>query len=67
MEQAKIDRINFLAKKSKTDGLSEEEKNEQKELRAEYIESWRRGVRQTLENVYVVDEQGNETKLKKNK
>lgn len=66
MLQDKIDRINYLAKKSKTaDGLTDAEKAEQKALRAEYIEEWRKGVIQTLENTYVVDEHGNERKLKK--
>lgn len=66
MEQKKIDRINELAKKSKTaQGLTEQEKAEQKALRAEYIAEWRLGVTQTLENTYVVDEHGNERKLRK--
>ncbi len=65
MEQAKVDRINFLAKKSKAEGLNEEEKTEQASLRKEYIESWKRGVRQTLDNVYIVEEDGSQTKLKK--
>ncbi len=65
MEQTKVDRINFLAKKSKAEGLSEEEKTEQSSLRKEYIESWKRGVRQTLDNVYIVEEDGSQTKLKK--
>ncbi len=39
MEQKKIDRINELAKKSKTVGLSDEEKAEQTALRNEYRKS----------------------------
>ena len=55
MDQKKIDRINELARKSKTaQGLTEEEKSEQKILRQEYLESWRLGVQQTLENTYIV-------------
>lgn len=65
MLQEKIQRINELAKKAKTEGLTEEESAEQKRLRAEYIEAWRQSVIQTLENTYVVDEDGNERKLKK--
>ncbi len=66
MDQKKIDRINELARKSKTaQGLTEEEKSEQKILRQEYLESWRLGVQQTLENTYIVDDKGNERKLKK--
>lgn len=68
MLQEKIDRINQLARKSKTaEGLTDEEKAEQKTLRAEYIAEWRQGVIQTLENTYVVDENGNERKLQKKK
>ena len=66
MEQSKIDRINELAKKSKTpEGLTEEEKSEQYRLRQEYIAEWRRSTEQTLENIIVVDEQGNQHPLKK--
>ena len=66
MDQKKIDRINELARKSKTaQGLTEEEKSEQKILRQEYLESWRLGVQQTLENTYIVDDKGNERKLQK--
>lgn len=64
MLKEKIDRINFLAKKSKTEGLTEEEKAEQAMLRGEYIAEWREGVIQTLENTYVVDENG-KRKLRK--
>lgn len=66
MEQKKIDRINELARKSKTaQGLTEAEKDEQKVLRQEYLESWRQGVQQTLDNTYIVDDKGNERKLQK--
>lgn len=65
MTKELINRINELAKKSKTEGLTEEEKAEQKALRLQYIEEFRQGVANTLNNVYIVDEQGNEVKLKK--
>lgn len=65
MEKEKLDRITFLAHKSKTaEGLTPEEKEEQFLLRDQYIKEWRQGVLQTLENTYFVDENGNETKLK---
>ena len=64
MEQTKIDRINELARKSKTDeGLTEEEKAEQKILRQEYIDSYKANLIAQLENTYVVDEKGNKKKL----
>ena len=67
MLKEKIDRINFLAKKSKTEGLTEEEKAEQATLRGEYIAEWREGVIQTLENTYVVGPDGKKRKLGKKK
>lgn len=63
MLQEKIDRINFLSKKSKTVGLTEEEKLEQQTLRQEYIAEWRLGMTQVLDNTYIMDENGNKKKL----
>ena len=60
-----IKRINFLSKKSKAEGLSEEEKKEQAELRQKYIKMFRQGVANTLSNVYVMDKDGNKKKLEK--
>jgi len=65
MTEDLIKRINFLAKKSREEGLNEEEKSEQAELRKQYIEEFRQGVKNTLNNVYVVDEEGNKEKIKK--
>ena len=68
MLQEKIDRINELARKSKTPiGLTDEEKAEQQQLRKEYIAEWRLGVIQTLDNTYVMDEKGNKRKLEQKK
>ncbi|HEX3015604.1 MAG TPA: DUF896 domain-containing protein [Desulfobacteria bacterium] len=50
-----IERINFLARKSRADGLSAEEKAEQAQLRQEYLSAIRMRVRDTLDNVKVVD------------
>lgn len=55
MEKYKIDRINELAHKSKAIGLTEEEKIEQAELRAEFIASIRADVRASLESIEIVD------------
>ncbi|HFR3469942.1 TPA: DUF896 family protein [Streptococcus suis] len=60
MEQAKIDRINELARKKKAEGLTEEELQEQAALREEYIEVYRRNVRAHIEGIKVVDEDGND-------
>lgn len=60
-----IERINFLAKKAKTEGLTDEEKAEQAKLRREYIDSVTGNLRAQLENVYVVDEKGNKVKYDK--
>ena len=60
-----IQRINELAKKSKTVGLTPEEKEEQAILRREYIDSVVGNLRGQLDNTYTVDKDGNKTKLKK--
>lgn len=67
MDQSKIDRINVLARKSKAEGLTEEEKAEQAVLRREYIDSVKASLIGHLENTYVVDEKGNKRKLKSSK
>lgn len=63
MEKEKIDRINFLAKKSKTEGLTEEEKIEQKSLREEYIAGFRANLRGILDNTYIQNPDGTKTKV----
>lgn len=68
MEQNKLDRINELARKSRTpEGLTDEEKAEQKTLRDEYILSYKRSLVGTLENTYIVDAKGNKRKVEKKK
>ena len=64
MEQKKLDRINELARKSKTpEGLTPEEKDEQMILRQEYINLYKASLIAQLENTYIVDEKGNKRKL----
>ncbi|MBQ8926736.1 MAG: DUF896 domain-containing protein [Oscillospiraceae bacterium] len=65
MEQAKIDRINALARKAKAEGLTEEEKAEQAHLRSEYRAQFRRNLEAQLEHTYIMDEKGNKRKLGK--
>lgn len=62
-----IKRINELAKKSREEGLSDEEKSEQATLRQEYIQKFRQGMENTLSNVYIMDENGNKRKVEKKK
>ena len=65
MSDELIKRINALAKKSREEGLTEEEKQEQAELRQKYIKMFRQGVENTLSNVYIMDENGNKKKVRK--
>ncbi len=65
MLKEKIDRINELARKKKTVGLTPEELEEQAILRKEYIEIWKRNVTQVVESVVIVDEDGNKRKITK--
>ena len=55
-----IERINQLAKKQKPVGLTEKEKEEQAELRAEYLRLFKEGFKQRLENMVFVDDEGKE-------
>lgn len=56
----KMKRINELAKKSKTGGLSIEEAKEQSALRQEYLQVFRNTMRGTIENVTVIDPNGDD-------
>lgn len=53
-----IKRINELAKKQKTTGLTEAEKQEQQQLRQQYLKSFREGFKQRLENIDVTTPDG---------
>ena len=52
MEQKKIDRINELARKSKAEGLTDEERVEQAQLRSEYIAAYRASLVAALEDAF---------------
>lgn len=67
LSKEKIDRINALAKKSKVEPLSPEEKAEQQELRAEYLAKFRDHFRGHLESIkFVEDEECGEKRKEKN-
>ena len=61
-----IARINELAKKAKTVGLTDEELVERDKLRRIYIDNVKANLTGQLDNTYVVDEKGNKKPLKKN-
>lgn len=60
LSKEKLARINELSKKSKTVGLSMDEAKEQSKLRSEYLETFRKSMSSTLENVTVYDPKGND-------
>ena len=55
MDKAKLDRISFLARKAKSEGLTDKEKLEQADLRQEYIAAIKANFRATLENIEFTD------------
>lgn len=59
----KIARINELYHKQQTEGLNEAEKEEQKQLREEYIANVRKNLRAQLDNIDVVEKDGSITNL----
>ena len=60
LTKEKLDRINYLAKKAKSSGLTEEEKSEQKVLRDEYLANFRKSFRNQLDSIEIVDPEENE-------
>jgi len=63
MDELKIARINELARKAKAEGLTEEERLEQKVLRAEYVDAFRRNLRSQLDQINIQEEDGSITNL----
>lgn len=63
MTKEKIARINALAHKAKAEGLTQEEKLEQAQLRKEYIAAVIGDLKAQLDSTYVVDGKGGKTKL----
>lgn len=58
MTQEKIQRINELYRKSQAEGLSEAEKKEQDLLRKEYIANVKKNLRNQLNNIDMVSDDG---------
>ena len=65
MNEEKIARINELYHKSQSEGLSEEELEEQKRLRKEYVDSIKMSLKSQLDNIEIVEEDGSTHPLKK--
>ena len=65
MTKEQVERINALARKSRAEGLTDAEKEEQFALRKQYIEEFRANVIQTLDNTYIQEPDGTKRKLEK--
>ncbi len=63
MTEEKIARINFLAKKKRETGLTEEETAEQAVLRREYIDAFKASLTGQLDNLYIVEPDGTKHKV----
>ncbi len=61
----RLDRINELAKKKKTVGLTDAELKEQAELRKSYLEDFRKNLRGQLENIEIKQPDGTIISVKK--
>ena len=64
MTKEKIDRINELARKSREEGLTDEEKREQTELRYEYRSSVMANLKAQLDNIEIIDALKNDNNQK---
>lgn len=67
MPTERVKRINELAHKAKTEGLTPEELEERDRLRKEYLAAFRANMQAQLDNTYMVDPQGHKRALKKKK
>ena len=65
MDPKKIERINELARKKKTAGLTEDEAAEQAALRKEYLDGYRENLRAMLDHIVVQEKDGTRHPLKK--
>ncbi|MTV20495.1 DUF896 domain-containing protein [Staphylococcus delphini] len=60
LSKEKLNRINELANKKKSEGLTETEVKEQSQLRSEYLEVFRSSFKSQIENTKVIDPDGND-------
>lgn len=60
-----VERINFLARKAKSEGLTPEELQEQKQLREAYIAGFRRSLQSQLDNTVILRPDGTAHRLKR--
>lgn len=73
MSKEKLERINYLANKSKKESLSPDEKEEQQLLRQEYLQNIKKSFTNQITSMKVIDPLGNDVtpekvkKLKKKK
>ncbi len=63
MDEQKIARINELYHKSKSKGLTDEERKEQQVLRREYVDSFKRNLRGQLDQISIQEVDGSITNL----
>jgi uncharacterized protein YnzC (UPF0291/DUF896 family) len=60
LSKEKIERLNELAAKAKKTTLTEAEKNEQEQLREEYLKAFRANLDEQLQSIKVVDAEGHD-------
>ena len=65
MENSKLQRINKLARIKKERELTAEETAERDALRKEYLDEWRKGAIEVLENTYIQTPDGKKHKLQR--
>lgn len=58
LSKEKMARINELARKAKSSGLTEAEAKEQSSLRSEYLSTFRNSMLETLTNTTIIDPEG---------
>ena len=65
MENSKLQRINELARIKKERELTAEETAERDALRKEYLDEWRKGAIEVLENTYIQTPDGKKHTLQR--